>query len=127
MKKYIYRSPEEDGYKRVQFDSTLHNTLFPRQKIRWCDRYEYFLLDEGERADFRFDRFTGILGILVLVLVYPLNLLMSGLGEFKQVNKEYRGLFRQHETGSFSSMNTGDKETLDIIRQYVEYHSYKRF
>ena len=120
MKKYTYRSPEEDGYRQVQIPKHLHNSLFPRQKTRWCHRYEYYLLDDGERRDFRLDRFTGNLGIVALILVYPFNILLSGLGNFKQMNKEYMDLFRQKAAGSFYSVNSGQKELIDIIKNFIE-------
>ena len=47
MSKYIYKNPLDEGYKKFKLTKKQHNQLFKHKQIKWLDKYEYYINEDG--------------------------------------------------------------------------------
>lgn len=118
MTKYNYVSPLEQGYKQFKLTRKQHNKLFKRRKKKWYDKYEYYY----DEYAVMLHKFRNLQGIIFQTIIFPVYLLLYGLFHFKEIIREYKGLYNQKKYGSFSSdyaykgSNTY-REVMKIINQ----------
>lgn len=114
MNDYVYQSPIDKGYKQFKLTKKEHNKLFKRRKKKWCDRYEYYYNDRA----IILRRFCNLQGIIFEIILFPVHLLLHGLFNFKEIIREYRGLFNQKKYGSFSSdyVHKGSNTYREVMR-----------
>lgn len=96
---YKYENPLDKGFERVKFTKKQHNELFPRRKIGFGQRYEYYLSDKW----LELYCFAGISIVILNTLLFPILVLLHGLTNIKEVFKEVISLYNQKETGTFTS------------------------
>lgn len=113
---YKYRDLLEDGYKRVYFTKKIHNKLFPNDKVTLFNRYEYYTNDWS----LVFHEYTSVLGIILAVVLFPFNLLMCGLYDFKSLVEDYKKLFNQRKYGQFRSWHITNEERIESLMKYTK-------
>nr|WP_145401713.1 hypothetical protein [Paenibacillus xylanexedens] len=96
--RYTYRNPVERGYKRFKLSKKQHNYLFPKRKMKWNTRYEYYYNDERVIMQ----RFTSFTAIVVTTILFPVLILFAGLSNFKEAITEMKWLFNEKKYGKFS-------------------------
>ena len=97
---YKYRCPTELGYRQIKLTKQQHNDLFKNQNIKWYDKYEYYYSrDKGLRVD----KFYNWKLIALMTLLYPINILIEGFGNIKEINRDYTRMYKQKQYGSFVS------------------------
>lgn len=96
---YKYKNPIDRGFKKVKFTKKQHNELFPRRKIRFGEKYEYYLSDRW----LELYCFYGIPIIILNTLLFPILILLHGLTNIKEVFKDVISLYNQKDKGSFTS------------------------
>lgn len=96
---YQYINPESQGYQRFYIKRKVHNKAFPYYKTKWYNRYEYY----RSIHEIRIDVYVNILGVFLETLCLPLNILMNGLSNYKEIIGNIRGLYSQKKQGHFHS------------------------
>lgn len=97
-----------------------HNSMFEYRQIRWCDKYEYYLNEE--RGHFVMIRLTNLFARVLLTTYYPVIVLLEGIVNYKQVNKEIGDMWYQRERGRFSGDDSyrsqdGWDELMSIVKK----------
>lgn len=98
---YTFRYTEENGYKRVHISKKDHNALFINRQIKWSDKYEYLLNEE--KGHLVILRLRSLPVKVFITAFYPIILLLHGLANFEEVNKDIINLWNQKKSGSFSA------------------------
>lgn len=119
---YEYREPTENGYKRVHLSRKHHNMLFKYRQIGLRKlifaRYEYYLSDKT----FLMYCFTSKVGIAVATLMFPLNVVIHGIGNIGELITEYRRLYNQKKYGAFTSDSAySGSNRFEEIKKYATY------
>lgn len=96
---YEYISPIDKGYKRFYLSRRLHNQLFPFHPTHWYRKYEYYW---NERR-ISIHVFTNNWCVALETLCFPLNVLVNGLTNTKEIAETIFKLYRQKKCGSFHS------------------------
>lgn len=99
MGQYIHKNPLEQGYKQFKLTEKQHNKLFPKRQIKWNDKYEYYYNDQG----IVLQRYGNWKAVIVVTILFPIYLLLEGLSNYKELIKEYKGMYNQKKYGSFTS------------------------
>lgn len=101
MSKYIYKDPLKNGYKQFKLTKKQHNKLFKYRQIKWYDRYKYYY-NENEVI---LHKFVNWKGVIFETILFPVNLLLNGIYNFKELINSYKRLYNQKKTGYFSGDN----------------------
>lgn len=96
---YEYKDPCARGYLRVKLSRADHNRLFPRRRISWQHRFEYYLSD----TDFLMHRFASYQVVVLSLVIFPVSLIFYGLANFKEVLREHASLISPKKYGGFSA------------------------
>jgi hypothetical protein len=117
MSKYVYEDPIKLGYIQFKLTKKQHNSLFKYRQIKWTDKYEYYY-NEHEIIIHKFYNWKAV---LLQTIFFPVEILMNGIVNAKEIYKEILELYNQKESGSFSGddVSSGtDKynEIMDIIK-----------
>lgn len=97
QKKYQYKNPLDHGYRKIFFTKKQHNELFSKRRIRWFDKYDYYI----NRDHFIMECSYNTLFIIFATIALPFVCLLS-LINIKEILKEYTRLYKQKEKGNFS-------------------------
>lgn len=114
MEKYVYVSPKELGYRKIDINREEHNEIFPNRRVNIFNRVEYYVNDKKEEVII--EVYINFLGKLVVLLALPISILLYGLVNVKE---ELLGVFNQRNTGSFVSMTGFQREYNELMR-YLE-------
>jgi len=96
---FKYNDPLTRGYTKFKLTKKQHNEIFPKRKLNWSSSCEYYYTEDKVLIH----RFVSPLAVVVNVLWFPISVVMNGLGEFKEILREYKRLFNQKQTGYFST------------------------
>lgn len=105
MSDYIYKNPIDNGYTQFKLSKKQHNQLFEYRQIKWYDRYEYYYNDKLVEIH----KFCNNAFIIVSTLLFPFAVLFYGIGNIKKCWHDFKELYHQKRTGSFSSDNINYK------------------
>lgn len=98
--KYEFKYTKENGYREATLSNKLQNKLFKYRKSSCKTKYVYFV-NEGigviEMCSFC-PLYLKILG----TVLYPVWLLMYGIGNYKEINKEISDVWNEKQLGKFS-------------------------
>lgn len=94
---YVYEDPCTKGYKRFSLTAKQHDEIFPARKRKWSNYYEYYISDDKVAIHC----LTSIPAKMAAVLSFPIVVLFGGLGNIKEIFKEYGDLFHEKERGKF--------------------------
>lgn len=116
MYKYVYKNPLKNGYKQFKLSKKQHNEIFKHGKLRWIDRCEYYYNDN----DILIHKFASLFAKILVTVMFPINILMYGLKNFKEIITEYKEMYNEKKYGSFVSDSIPSnadtyKKVIDII------------
>ncbi|QWU14232.1 hypothetical protein SAMN04487895_101522 [Paenibacillus sophorae] len=115
--RYIYKYDNllDIGYKQIYLTKNQHNSIIKRRKKNWKNRYEYYLNDDRVIMQ----EFSSKRLITLNILLYPVLVLMAGLSNFKELNRDLKRLFNEKKCGSFSedwiSKNTEQYKEIIVL------------
>ena len=95
--KYVYKVPEEHGYTRVYLTKEQHKEVLDKRPLSWAINYEYYI----SKDKILVEQYASKPAIALVVLMYPIHVLMAGLGNIKELHQEYSDIFHQRERGKF--------------------------
>lgn len=96
---YVFKYTEANGFKQVYVSRRDHNQMFKNRKIKWHEKYEYFL--NQEIGQFVMINLTNTPAKLLSTALYPVALILNGVVNYKELNREICRMWNQKETGSF--------------------------
>lgn len=99
MTNYQYTNPLDNGYKQFKLTKKQHNQLFKNRQIKWYDKYEYYYNNKL----ILLHKFYNWQAVLLNTIMFPLTVLVEGLGDIKEIIKDIKSLFNQKKYGSFIS------------------------
>lgn len=95
MSDYVYRDLLKEGYTKIKLTPKKQRDIF--RSYNKIVKYEVY---ENEYTFVR-ERYIPLLLKIAYVLIYPILLLIHGLGSIKELNKEMYSLFNEKKTGHF--------------------------
>ena len=98
--KYKFKYTKENGYREATLSNKLQNKLFEYRKSNWRKKYVYFVNEEV--GVIQLCCFIPIYLKLFVSLLYPFMIFFYGLGNIKEMNKEYSNIWYEKERGHFS-------------------------
>jgi len=110
MSDYIYTNPLDEGYKQFKLTKKQHNELFQYRQIQWRDKYEYYYNENH----IIMHKFVNLPSKILITILFPIFLLIYGIGNFKELIEEMKRGYNQKKYGSF----TGD----DIYKGSTTYN-----
>lgn len=102
--KYEFEYTKENGYREATLSNKLQNKLFEYRKSNWRKKYVYFVNEDIGVIELC--RFTPTYLKVIVSLLYPFMIFFYGLGNIKQMNKEYSNIWYEKERGHFSAGDT---------------------
>jgi len=109
-----YKDQVKDGYIQVKLSKKQHNELFAKRRIKFGQKYEYYLSDN----EFIMYSFPNIFMVLLITLAFPILVLINGIKDFKELCKEIVSLWH-HESGSWDSVGKGTNLYSEISKFIV--------
>jgi hypothetical protein len=97
MSKFIYKNPLEQGYKQFKLTKKQHNLLIPTRKKTWKNRFEYYINDQG----IIFHQFPSLPAIILYTIIFPIVVLIHGIGNMEEIIKEYKELYNPKKYGGY--------------------------
>lgn len=91
---YEYKDPADFGMKKVSISRKLHNEIFPKRKVKWGQRYEYYIDDDK----LTMQRLTSFLGKSYIIIIAPLGIILYGAITYF---KEASDVFNEKKKGAF--------------------------
>lgn len=114
---FKYNDPLTRGYTKFKLTRKQHNEIFPNYKVNWVVKCEYYYKDDN----ILIHRFTSPLAVVVNILLIPVAVLMNGLGNIKEICRDYKRILNQKETGDFSTdFVYKDNEKFNKIKELIK-------
>ncbi len=119
---YKYKDRIEDGYKRFYLTKKEHNKLFPKRKVKWIFKYEYYISENR----IILDKFTSLRAKIFNVVMFPVVIFLEGFLNFKDIARDYKKMFNEKKYGSFSSdyVQVGC-DTYDEVKKLLDSKKWK--
>lgn len=116
MSNYKYVNPINKGYLQFKLTKKQHNKLFPKQKKKWYNKYEYYY-----KADhILLHEFTSTPSKIIVSLLLPFTILFYGIKNTKQVLIEFKRMLNEKKYGAFVSETIWDKnkcqKVMDVLK-----------
>lgn len=99
MSKYIYENPIERGYAKFKLTKKQHNQLFKNKKIKWKERYEYYIDEKG----ILLHKFVNWKAVVLCTIFFPVFVLYGGIVNFKECCTAIKELYSPKKYGCFAS------------------------
>lgn len=96
---YQYRDPLKQGYKKFKLTTKQHNELFKYRKKKWYSKYEYYYNEN----QILLHGFTNKFAIVINTILFPLIVLVNGIGNIKEIIDDFKRLYNEKKYGSFTS------------------------
>lgn len=100
---YKYKSPTEWGYKEVKITKKEFKEIFGKN-LRIFNKAVVFAKETEEDKKWCCEVYASKIGIVIALLIYPINVLIEGIVNIKSLNKDYSKMFNQREKGTFHTM-----------------------
>ncbi len=116
---YLFPYTEENGYKQVYISKKDHNDMFEFRQIKIAAKYEYYLNED--KGHFIMIKLVNLPSRVLVSLAYPVIVLLHGLANYKEINKELGDMWYPKERGTFSCDDSyqrqeGWDEVMSIIK-----------
>lgn len=95
---YIYKDPLKEGAKKVKIKSKDHNKLWPYNKAKWYNHYDYYLYENK----LVIHKTTSVLAWLLNVVCLPFLIVYETLIECKNIPSYIHDMIFQKKAGKFS-------------------------
>lgn len=95
MSNYVYKSPIDEGYKKIKLTPDEHKRIFKNYNRKY--KYEVY---ENNNSYIR-QRFYPLWIVILNTILYPISILVYGVSNIKEINSEICGLIHQKRTGKF--------------------------
>lgn len=96
---YQYENPIENGYTQIYIHRKQWNKLYPHAKLHWSQYNEYYINENSLLVHKFYCIYVGYLNLLL----FPCNLLVYGILNYKEVKLDTLKLINQKKYGAFSS------------------------
>lgn len=107
---YKYESPLDKGYKRFYLTTKEHNNFFPNRRKTWVNKFEYYI----SGSNIELHKFLSFRAICFNLIIFPLVVIIEGLGNFKEICRDYRKMLDEKKYGYFSSDYVSSKAGIYI-------------
>ncbi len=98
---YVFKYTEENGYRKATLSSKLQNEIFKYRKKEWNNSYLYFVNED--KGHILMARTIPLWFKLLSTIAYPVILLIYGVANYKDLNKEYGDMWNELKRGKFSA------------------------
>ena len=93
------------NYRKIKLSKRFHNEHFTYRQIKWYTglrtSYEYLISEENTRLILC--KFTSLIGKIICCLILPIEIIVHGIGNIKELITEYKRMLFQKKYGSFLS------------------------
>jgi hypothetical protein len=111
MKNYEYNSPLNRGYEEIHLTLANHTKLFEKRPLSWKTEFRYYV--NHEYKTFELENYPSKIAIVITVLLYPILLIVNGIGNYKEVHRDIYGICNAQKTGTFN-MDSGRNQYDDM-------------
>lgn len=98
--KYEFKYTKDNGYHEATLSNKLQDKLFKYRKSSYKTKYVYFVNEDI--GVIQMCAFCPMYLKIIGTLLYPIWLLLYGVGNYKEVNKEISDVWNEKELGKFS-------------------------
>lgn len=98
--KYKFEYTKENGYREAILSGKLQNKLFKYRKSSYKTKYVYFVNEDIGIIEMC--AFCPVYLKIIGTLLYPVWLLLYGVINYKEINKEISDVWNEKERGKFS-------------------------
>lgn len=98
--KYKFEYTKENGYREATLPNKLQDNLFKYRKSNWRKKYVYFVNEDIGVIEMC--AFCPVYLKIIGTLLYPVWLLLYGVSNYKEINKEISDIWNEKERGKFS-------------------------
>lgn len=98
--KYTFEYTKENGYREATLSGKLQNKLFKYRKSSYKTKYVYFVNEDIGVIEMC--AFCPVYLKIIGTLLYPVWLLLYGVSNYKEINKEISDVWNEKERGKFS-------------------------
>ena len=98
--KYEFKYTKENGYREATMPNKSQDKLFKYRKSSWRKRYVYFVNEDIGVIEMC--AFCPVYLKIIGTLLYPVWLLLYGVSNYKEINKEILDVWNEKERGKFS-------------------------
>ncbi len=118
---YQYKNPIENGYTRIYIPRKQWNKLYPHAKLHWSQYNEYYINENSLLVHKFYCIYVGYLNLLL----FPCNLLVYGILNYKEVKLDTLKLLNQKKYGSFSSYTIWKSKYTPELEKLINEYRYK--
>ena len=95
MSDYVYRDLLKEGYLKIKLTPNEHKEIFRSYNKRV--KYEVY----EDKNTFIRERYTPSWVKIINIILYPILLLIHGIGNIKELNEDIQCLFNEKQGGHF--------------------------
>lgn len=115
--KYEFKYTKENGYREATLSSKLQDKLFEHRKSSWRNKYVYFVNEKNGIIEMCL--FVPMYLKILISLIYPFMIFFYGLGNIKEMNKEYSNMWYEKERGKFSGDTIWKREGSNLYEELL--------
>lgn len=94
---YTYKSPTHSGFEKFKVKRKEYNKILPNRKKNVFTKIEGYYKEDEILVHYT----KTLLGKILITLFLPITIIIHGLGNIKDIAKEYKRLLNQKESGAF--------------------------
>lgn len=121
--KYEFKYTKENGYREATLSNKLQDKLFEYRKSSWSNKYVYFVNEKDGIIELC--NFTPTYLKVLISFLYPFMILFYGIGNLKQMNKEYSNMWYEKERGKFSGDTIWKREGSNLYEELLANLKFK--
>lgn len=118
MGKYTYVDPVERGFTKFKLSRKQHHSLIKNRKLTKWEKCDYYYND----SIILVHKYFSMKTIIIITIMFPILVLIQGLGKIKESWDDYLELFNQKEKGKHSSFTIHkNHKAYDLILNEIKY------
>lgn len=121
--KYEFKYTKANGYREATLSDKLQDKLFEYRKSSWRKKYIYFVNEDIGVIELC--NFSPIYLKIMISLLYPFMILFYGLGNIKEMNKEYSNMWNEKERGKFTGDTIYKREGCTLYEELLTNLKFK--
>ena len=115
--KYEFKYTKDNGYREATLSNKLQDKLFKYRKSSYKTKYVYFVNEDI--GVIQMCAFCPMYLKIIGTLLYPIWLLLYGVGNYKEVNKEISDVWNEKERGKFSGDTIWKREGSNLYEELL--------